>query len=323
MAIKISIIVPAYNAEKYIERCIESLVTQDLPPEEYEVIVINDGSTDQTPILLNRICEENSFIHFYTTRNSGLSATRNQGVKNALGEYILFVDADDSICSNCLHSIYEEMRNNQLDMMLMNYQRIFSGINSETSESGGYHIERNNEEVVSGKDFVICKNYPPMIWSYAYNHDFFIKNDLSFLSIGHEDEEFTPKAIYLAGRIKYYPLTFYNYFQNSESFMNSYKECNFYDMITAMRSLNQFKLAYQEDSNTTAYFDNHIANRLLMIFKRSIRDGYPIQDRLLNEMKKGKLYPLKPKKPSFYTVLFNYSPLLFEKYYRFIKHKPK
>ena len=323
MVIKISIIVPAYNAEKHIERCIESLIAQDLSPEEYEVIVINDGSTDQTPNLLNAICQKHSFIHSYTTSNSGLSATRNRGVKKAIGEYILFVDADDSICPNCLHTIYEEMHSNQLDMMLMNYQQIFPNSDLTTFGSGNYHIERNNKEIVSGKDFVIRKNYPPMIWLYAYNHDFFKNNSLSFLSIGHEDEEFTPKAIYQAQRIKYYPLTFYNYFQNSESFMNSYKESNFYDMITAMHSLNQFKLAHQEDSNITAYFDNHIANRLLMIFKRSIRDGYAIQNRMIDEMKKGGLYPLRSKKRSFYTFLFNYSPLLFEKYYRFIKHKPK
>lgn len=323
MAIKLSIIVPAYNAEKYIERCIESLVTQDLPPTEYEIIVINDGSTDQTLNLLNTICEKYNFIHSYTTSNSGLSATRNLGIMNATGEYILFVDSDDTIRTNCLRSIYEEACNNQLDMMLMNYQKIFPDSSTALLGSSSYHIESNNEKVVSGKDFVVRRSYPPMIWAYAYRRTFISNNNLSFLSIGHEDEEFTPKAIYLAQRIKYYPLTFYNYFQNSESYMNSYKESNFYDMITAMHSLNQFKLAHQKEINLTAYLDNHIANRLLMIFKRSIRDGYMIQDKLVDKIKEGGLYPLKPKKPSCYTLLFNYSPRLFEKYYRFIKHKPK
>lgn len=320
MGIKISIIIPAYNAEKYIERCIHSLSVQDIPVQDYEAIVINDGSTDNTERLLSALCKQYPFLRYILTPNSGLSASRNRGTSEATGEYLLFLDADDTICTNCIKSIYEEASTNHLDMMLMNYRHILSdGSLAKTS----YHIDRNDEAVEAGKDFLIRKSFPPMIPLYAYRRTFIKDSSLSFLSIGHEDEEFTPKAIYQAQRIKYYPLTFYNYFQNSESFMNSYKESNFYDMITAMHSLNQFKLAHQEDNNIVAYFDNHIANRLLMIFKRSIRDGYTIQDRLIEEMKRGGLYPLKPKNPSFYTILFNYSPRLFEKYYRFIKHKPR
>lgn len=320
MGINISIIIPAYNSEKYIERCIKSLSMQDMSPEEYEAIIINDGSTDQTPSIIEKLSHQYSFIRHISTKNNGVSAARNRGIKEAVGEYLLFLDADDSICSNCLQNIYLEASKNNLDMMLMNYQNILS--NKQLAEMA-YHVSRNNEEIVSGKQFLLRESYPVMVYSFAYRRSFILKNNLTLIPIRHEDEEFTPRAIYLADRIKYYPITFYNYFQNSESFMNSYKESNFYDMITAMHSLNQFKLTHKEDSDITAYFDDHIANRLLMIFKRSIRDRYAIQDRMVDEMKQAGLYPLKPKKPSFYTLLFNYSPLLFEKYYRFIKHKPK
>lgn len=320
MGTKISIIIPAYNAERYIERCINSLSDQNLPVDEYEAIIINDGSTDQTFFVVKKLSKHHSFIRYISTENNGVSAARNRGVKEAIGEYILFLDADDSISPNCLQAIYREASANNLDMMLMNYQSLLP---NGLVKGMAYHIGRNNEKTVSGKRFLLRENYPAMVCPFVYSRSFLLKNNLALIPIRHEDEEFTPRAIYLAQRIKYYPLTFYNYFQNSESFMNSYKESNFYDMITAMHSLNLFKLAHQEDSNITAYFDNHIANRLLMIFKRSIRDGYTIQDRLVEEMKRGGLYPLKPKKPSFYTKLFNYSPRLFEKYYRFMKHKPR
>lgn len=320
MNIKISIIIPAYNAEKYIERCIHSLATQDIPTDSYEVIVINDGSTDNTESILNTLCVQHSFLRYISTSNSGLSASRNKGIKEAIGEYLLFLDADDSIRANCLMNIYREASVNDLDMMLMSYQHILS---DGRYAKASYRIEENDETVELGKDFLIKKHHPPMIPLYAYRRSFIIENNLSLRSIGHEDEEFTPRAIYLAHRVKYYPLTFYNYFQNSESFMNRYKESNFYDMITAMHSLNQFKLAHQDSPKVVAYFDSLIANRLLMIFKRSIRDGYAIQNKLIDRIKRGGLYPLKPKNPSFYTVLFNCSPSLFERYYRFIKHKPK
>lgn len=317
---KISIIIPAYNAEKYIERCIHSLVTQDMPTESYEAIVINDGSTDNTENIVKTLCEQYPFLHCISTVNSGLSASRNKGIEEAVGEYLLFLDADDSIHVNCLMNIYKEVSTNRLDMMLMNYCHILSD-GSQTKAS--YHIERNDETVVTGKDFLIKRNYPPMIPLYAYRRLFIIENNLSLRSIGHEDEEFTPRSIYMAERIKYYPLKFYNYFQNSESFMNSYKESNFYDMIAAMHSLNDFKQMHRDNPKVVAYFDNHIANRLLMIFKRSIRDGYTNQEKLIEEMKRDGLYPLKPKRVSLYTVLFNYSPTLFERYYRFTKRKPR
>ena len=124
MDIKISIIIPAYNAQKYIERCLLSLSVQDMPTNNYEAIVINDGSTDNTQSLLDVLCKQYSFVRYVSTPNSGLSASRNRGVKEATGEYLLFLDADDSIIPNCLKEIYKEMSGNQLDMMLMNYQYI-------------------------------------------------------------------------------------------------------------------------------------------------------------------------------------------------------
>lgn len=318
MDIKISIIIPAYNAQKYIERCLLSLSVQDMPTNNYEAIVINDGSTDNTQSLLDVLCKQYSFVRYVSTPNNGLSASRNRGVKEATGEYLLFLDADDSIIPNCLKEIYKEMSGNQLDMMLMNYQYILP---NGTQRKGGYHIDKNDEKIVSGKQFLIRENYPPMIPLYAYRRSFITENNLSFLSIGHEDEEFTPKAIYMAKRIKYYPLTFYNYFQNEESFMHTYKESNFYDMLTAMGSLNRFRLEHENDPKIISYFNDHIANRVIMIFKRSIRDGHSIQKELIQKIKEEGLYPLKPQKSSFYIRLFNYSPTLFERYYRFIKHK--
>ena len=154
MDIKISIIIPAYNAQKYIERCLLSLSVQDMPTNNYEAIVINDGSTDNTQSLLNVLCKQYSFARYVSTPNSGLSASRNRGVEEATGEYLLFLDADDSIIPNCLKEIYEAMSGNQLDMMLMNYQYILP---NGTQRKGGYHIDKNDEKIVSGKQFLIRK----------------------------------------------------------------------------------------------------------------------------------------------------------------------
>lgn len=107
--IKISIIVPAYNAEKYLERCLDSLVNQDLPTGEYEVIVINDGSTDRTEAILHEYSGRYSNVHYVTIENRGVSEARNYGCREARGKYFLFVDADDWIQSNVLQYVYDSL----------------------------------------------------------------------------------------------------------------------------------------------------------------------------------------------------------------------
>ena len=143
------------------------------------------------------------------------------------------------------------------------------------------------------------------------------------LPIGHEDEEFTPRAIYLSRRIKFIPLAFYQYVQHKNSYMGRYRESNFFDMIKAMESLNKFKksIHISSDKKIKDFFDNRIGKMCLMIFKRSIREGYPIQKKLLDAMQGAGLLPLRMKPLSFYSCFFNWNPMLFARYYSLLKKR--
>lgn len=99
---KLSFIVPVYNLEDYIEECIMSLLNQDLSHSEYEILCINDSSTDSSLEILKRLAKEHTNIIIINQENQGVSAARNNGIKNAKGEYIWFVDGDDLIARNCL-----------------------------------------------------------------------------------------------------------------------------------------------------------------------------------------------------------------------------
>ena len=98
----LSIIVPAYNAEKYIKPCIESLYKQNLQEDEFEIILINDGSTDNTLSIVKTFSKLHSNINIISQVNQGLSITRNNGITNAKGKYILFVDSDDVLVNNSI-----------------------------------------------------------------------------------------------------------------------------------------------------------------------------------------------------------------------------
>lgn len=317
---QLSIIIPAYNAVNYLRRCVESLVHQDLSEGCYEAIVINDGSTDDTQILIDKLCSEYSFLKSITTINRGLSLARNRGIEEAAGEFLFFLDADDTLSEGSLGAIYNEMVKYELDMMLVNYRHIAS--NGKLLKIP-FHMDGNSLVPVTGKEFLLHDTYPPMVCMYAYRRSFLVDNKLVMIPIGHEDEEFTPRAICLARRIKYYPLLVYNYFQNIDSYMNRYKESNFLYFIEAMGSLNRFKQMYSEDLEVKRYFENHIARTILRLFKNSIIRGYQNQHSMVDKMHEVGLGFLKPKKMNFYYCLLNISPLLFEKYYRLIKHKPR
>ncbi len=99
----ISVIVPVYNVEKYLSKCLDSIINQTY--QNLEIICVDDGSTDSSPMILEEYAKKDSRIKIITRQNGGLSAARNTGVKNATGEFVSFVDSDDWIllvCCSCL-----------------------------------------------------------------------------------------------------------------------------------------------------------------------------------------------------------------------------
>lgn len=124
MKMKLSIIVPVYNGEKYIREGINALLNQDLAVADYELIVVNDGSTDGTLEILEEIKRKNAHVQLFSQENKGLSVTRNVGLEMAKGEYILFVDADDLIANHSLKTILDYTIQYDLDFLGFGYRHI-------------------------------------------------------------------------------------------------------------------------------------------------------------------------------------------------------
>lgn len=315
---KFSIIIPAYNAEKYIARCIDSLANQSLDYSDYEAIVINDGSVDNTEKLLLELSGKYPFLKYITIENGGLSNARNTGISMSKGEFLVFLDSDDAIETNVLSTIYNEISNDNLDMMLVDYTHIAKD-GKEIPQQ--FKMEQNPVNTCTGKEFLLKDKFPPMVCTYIYKREFIEKHNLRMKKIWHEDEEFTPRAIYYAERIKYFPIKFYLYYQNGESYMESYKESNCLYMIEAMASLNIFSSQSCTEPKMKSYFKHRIARSLMQLFKNSIKRGYKNQKDMSESVIRNNLLPLCPKEKSYYYFLFNISPMLFVKWYKFIKRK--
>lgn len=108
---KISVIIPCYNGEKYIERCLNSLIAQN--SSLFEVIIVNDGSTDNSEKLINRLIKNTPNFHLINQKNTGVSVARNSGIKHACGEYISFVDSDDYVSSNYIEKLLSFIETNK------------------------------------------------------------------------------------------------------------------------------------------------------------------------------------------------------------------
>lgn len=198
---KLSIVIPAYNTEAYLGRCLESCLHQDLPESEYEIVVVNDGSTDGTPDVAKRYAAGHSGVKLYSQENGGLSRARNAGLARAEGEYVWFVDSDDTIAPQCLWALLALCEGGNLDILAVSSERIVDG----KAYPHFVFDPSLRGEVLSGpdvlrKDLVVSPCAPFML----FRRKFLTDNELSFYpGILHEDEEFFPRALYRASRVSF------------------------------------------------------------------------------------------------------------------------
>jgi glycosyltransferase involved in cell wall biosynthesis len=146
MSVKISVIIPAYNVAGYIEKCLDSVLAQDFV--DYEVILIDDGSTDDTPQIIDKYAKKDMRIQVIHKKNEGVSVARNTGIELAKGEYILFFDGDDFSESYCLRELYETAANKKVDTVIYGYYRYENQAIKETC----YPIFK--KEIYSGEEIL-------------------------------------------------------------------------------------------------------------------------------------------------------------------------
>lgn len=149
----ISIIVPVYNVEKYVKQCLESILEQNF--SDYEVIVVNDGSTDRSLQICEEIARKDSRIRLFSTENSGVSHARNLGIKEATGKWMMFLDSDDYLVENCL-SILEQNIDEQVQEIYGNYMT-----EKEMSFSGDRGVMNAQDVAEMIKDSVNQNKFPP------------------------------------------------------------------------------------------------------------------------------------------------------------------
>lgn len=215
----ISLILPAYNVGGYIEACVNSCEMQDLSQDSYEVIIVNDGSTDDTLLKISNLSERYKNIRILNQQNSGVSVARNNGAKIAKGKYFWFIDPDDIISMNCLATLISIIEQYDLDAFTVGPSIPFLDKFPKTLS-----LSNNISKIYSGVDYILySEKFGVAPWCYILKQSFWIYNNFSFYpGIVYEDTQLMPyvlsKAKKVAALTKF---SCYNYIQRSGSIMNS------------------------------------------------------------------------------------------------------
>lgn len=297
---KLSIIIALYNTEEYIEKCIRSIYDKNsLSIDSFEVIVINDGSTDEGPYIVERLQKEFSNIQLINKENGGQSTARNIGFDVAKGEYIFCLDSDDFIEAEKMDQLLEVCHSFDLDLLGINFIRV-SKSGDLLPRGKEYYSETPN--VQTGGEFLnnytifgaMCMNF--------YRASIIKKNNLRLIEgIYHEDEEFVVQFLSHANRVKYVDVHFYNYLIRETSTVNAINIAHRTklrnDIISVVKSLNNRLLTVEKDSLVYSGISKKKEQLLISVFLRMRNEKIPKKEvcKIINLLKSEKLYPLTIK----------------------------
>lgn len=245
-SIKISVIIPVYNASEYIAQCINSVTTNTF--KDIEIICVNDGSTDNSLEILTGLSEKDSRIIVLNKENGGPSAARNMGLDIAKGEYISFVDSDDYIHEKTYEFLYTELKKNNLDQLYFSAVSVFDDdVENQFGEFKNLY-KRNGSypDVVTGKklfcSMVENKEFRPTPWSLISKREFYESYKLRFFNgLLHEDNLFIIQSLAFAERVKFYNVNLYNRRIHKDSIMTGNNDLKrVYSYYKIIKILEQF-----------------------------------------------------------------------------------
>lgn len=238
----LSVIIPAYNVEKYLQKCLDSVFALPLREDEMEVLVIDDGSSDGTAEILVQNAEVHSNLRLFYQENQGQSVARNLGIEEAKGDYIFFVDSDDALTTPCPLPV-EAMNSGKYDMI---------GMETFFEDSDGTQRRYCRQQFPIDEEFATCREYLKthnvlgIVYGYLFRTSFIRQHaELRFTpGIYHQDEEFIVKAFCLGGPFVYKQGYTYIYYRHEGSSIHTFtkerKQRLMCDTMTVMQRLKDF-----------------------------------------------------------------------------------
>lgn len=238
---KLSIIVPVYGVEKYIDKCLNSLVKQSL--KEIEVIVVNDGTKDNSQKIIDKYVKKYpDKIKSYIKENGGQGSARNYGLKKATGEYIGYVDSDDFVEKDMYKKLYNKAKENNYDIVVCGNYNVSEDYQNKNIDAFINNYNTDLENIFFGK---------MAVWNKIYKRDILIKNKLEFKEkVWYEDLAFTLKAIMNSNTFAFIDEPLYDYLIREGSTMNNSNVQRNLEILDAFNDI----LSYIKHNKKEEYF---------------------------------------------------------------------
>lgn len=320
----VSIIIPMYNSEKYIGTCLDSIIKSDLPCDVYEIIVVDDGSSDNGAAVVKSYIDQYSNVHYFLQSNQGQSSARNNGIKRCRGKYVWCVDSDDKVDAKLKRVIGYLENGPQLDILAFQLK--------EVTESGKFIKNECSQPAIQqgvillGRDAIISGYNPSSVCALLIRREFMMENSLFFMiGITHQDVELSYRLFAKAQKVLFTKEAPYIYILHPNSTSQSVKPEKkikyMTDELVIMQSFSDLAKTFSgKDEELKEVIEKRVNDILFglcfsMFKHRNDWNKNGVNHAILKKMEGEGLYPVKVSfgnlKKNIFRLIFNQSFLFF------------
>lgn len=309
---RISFIVPVYNVEMYLEKCVSSLLHQQLLLDEFEIILIDDGSSDRSGFICDRLASDNQNITVIHQRNRGLSEARNSGMKVARGRYIQFVDSDDYLEENVMPELLNVMEQKELDILRFQVREVYDNKELESRVPLFEFSSRETQEVLSGARYLQeYMGYACYACQFLFRTSFLLENSLWFKpDIIFEDTEWIPRVMNMADSVSSTNILAYDYLVRAGSITRGSVEKKTNGQLFIIGEMKKQMCEVREKN----WYRGMIAHLVVSIITTIATSLFSHRKKIIKQLEEMDVFPLSTYHSSTKgrrkIHLINYSPYL-------------
>ena len=292
--ILLTYIIPVYNTERYVLRCLQSIVNQQLWPDDYEVLVIDDGSTDGSRAVVEAFAAEHRQVKLLAQQNAGVSSARNMAMDNARGRYLMFVDSDDRLGDDVIHRLVQRAIDDELDVLSFNY---------ECEDAQGNVLPHSREDnyattpVVTGYDFLNAHSMTPYVWRFLLRREYLQQGGWRFdpSLIVCEDGALIARFLLNAPRMAHEDTIAYCYVNRSDSAMHNpdkeHLRRRVFSQVDAAASINVTARQFEAQTSQQAPASVDGVRNVYLFFSMTKALTCGMVDEVQDRISKAGLYP--------------------------------
>lgn len=292
MGLKLSIIVPVYKVEQYLYKCVDSLLNQDLMHEEYEIILVDDGSPDGCPAICDGYAGKYENVKVIHRENGGLSAARNSGIEAVQGKYVQFVDSDDYLEPDVLKTLVDKMDADHLDVLRFNYRNVNEHYEVfEPNKISKPYVDYR-DEICDGLTFLTERlGFGCYAWQFMIRREL-LEGCVFKEGIYFEDTEWTPRLLLKAKRVSSTDVMVYNYFLRQGSITHSVDEKKkrkvLDDLSSSIETLQQLALKVDDKR----WFQGMTTLMVLSVLGYTCDNYYTERKMVCEDLQRKNVFPL-------------------------------